>query len=181
MDQTRLGVWAQLTGNIAIVVGLAIVIYELNQNKELAYAQMFEQGHSEFDNQFLATQGDDPRRTFFKAEFCAEQLTGADVVTLSAYYERYVSSWQRIYRTNRIADLDRPWRAVIRKDVRTVFSGEVARRWLKAFLVGSEKLNMAEEMEIYIEQALLEPAVNRQRILYASILPENAISSVCRV
>lgn len=179
MDQTRFSGWVQLLGNLAIVAGIAIVIFELNQNKQLAYAQMFSEGHSELDNQFLAMQSDDPRRTFFKAEFCPNELSGEDVVTLSAYYERYVSGWQRIYRTNRIADLNRPWQAVVAKDIRTVFSSNLARRWLTAFLVDFERLTMSEEMRDFVVQISAEPPGGRQKELYKAILPEKSISSIC--
>jgi hypothetical protein len=179
MDQNRFGGWTQLLGNLAIVAGIGIVIFELNQNKELAYAQMFAQGHADIDNQFLAMQGEDPRQALFKAEFCPSELAGEDVVTLSAYYERWVSSWQRIYRTNRIAALERPWRLVVQKDVRRVFSSRLARRWLNAYLDESEKILMAEEMKEVVVQTLAEPPGSLQKDLYIALLPGTPNSLIC--
>jgi hypothetical protein len=175
-----LGGWIQLLGNLAIVAGIGVVIFELNQNKQLAYAQMFAQGHSELDNQFLAMQGEDPQRAFFKAEFCPDELMGEEVVTLSAYYERWVSSWLRVYRTNRIADLDRPWRLVVEKDVRTVFSSRIARRWLKVYLAKSEQILIPEEMKSVVERTLAGLPGGRQKDLYVALLPESSNPPICK-
>ncbi len=186
MDQNRFGGWAQLVGNFAIVAGIAIVIFELNQNKQLVYAQLFVQEFSEIDSQFLAMQGEDPRPAFFKAEFCPSELTGEDVVTLSAYYERWVVNWLKMYRTTQIAALDRPWREVVKKDVRTVFSNPLARRWLNVYLAESVPSQSAPTvMPVSIKeiavQTLAEPPRRRQKELYITLLPENSSSAICGV
>ncbi len=76
MDQSRFGGWAQLVGNFAVIVGIAILIYELNQNKQMTYAQLTVAELAPLEDRTTAQMGEDPRTALFKVEFCPDELTG---------------------------------------------------------------------------------------------------------
>ena len=178
MDTKRLGAWGQFLGNLAIVAGIAIVIFELNQNKNLAYAELVTAQLSNIDDRFLTMQGEDPRGAFFKAEFCPDELTGDDVVTLSAYYESWVGEWLKMYRITQIAAFDTPWREVVGFHVKTVFSNPLARRWLRVYLEGEEDMVVNDHIQEVVERALAEPPGRRAKDLYVALLPKG-YSSAC--
>ncbi len=53
--------WFQLITNVAILFGLGLVVYELNQSKQLAAGQFIGDDLARFTSIELAKMGDDPR------------------------------------------------------------------------------------------------------------------------
>ena len=45
--------WLQILSNLAIIVGLVIVIYELNQSRQLAYGQILTEELSRINDRHL--------------------------------------------------------------------------------------------------------------------------------
>lgn len=74
-DKPSLEFWFQAVSNVAIVVGLIIVIVEINQSKQLAYAQLLTDGTISGLDRNVSLMGEDPRTTLAKAAFCPEELT----------------------------------------------------------------------------------------------------------
>ena len=134
MDQIRFGGWAQVIGDFAVVLGIAILIYELNQNKQLTNAQIAQADLSPLADRQALQVSDDPRSALFKVEFCPDELTGEEAVTLSAYYTSRVIGWFTLYAVSRAGGFERDWQDVIRSDVRLRFSNAVSRRRLKEYL-----------------------------------------------
>ena len=53
--------WIQLLTNVAVVIGLVLLIYELNQSRNLTRAQVVDQVYGAAVNRNLALMGESPR------------------------------------------------------------------------------------------------------------------------
>ena len=61
-DRTaRFSNWFQIISNVAIIVGLALIVYELDQSKKVANGQMIDAAASRSNDLLLAMMGEDPR------------------------------------------------------------------------------------------------------------------------
>jgi hypothetical protein len=133
-DRTaRFNNWFQIVSNIAIIVGLGLVIYALNQSKQIAYVQMVDDTFSRMTSRNLTMMGEDPRDALAKAALRPADLTEKDVVTLDAFYWEVVVGWLNYKRTSEISGIDRGWRNAIAEEARRVFTTEPGRRWLRAW------------------------------------------------
>lgn len=130
---TRFSNWFQIISNVAIIFGLGLVAYELNQSKQLASAQFAIQNVERLTSIRIAMMGEDPREALAKAALHPADLNERDVVALDAYYESVVLGWISQRAFSRIADIETPWRSVIVDSVQRHFSSEPGRRWLRAW------------------------------------------------
>ena len=178
MDQSRFGIWAQVIGNVAVVVGIAILIYEVNQNKQLINAQIIQADLSPIADRQAAKMGDDPRSALFKVEFCPDELTGEEAVTLSAHYTSLFTGWFTLYTVSQAGGFERPWREVIRRGVRNQFSNPVSRRWLKEYLHPGAN-TVRDEIREIVEAALAEEPGRGSKFLYAAILARGLDDTSC--
>jgi hypothetical protein len=170
-DRTaRFSNWFQIISNVAIIFGLGLVVYELNQSKQLAAAQFAIQGAERLTSIRIAMMGEDPREALAKAALHPADLNERDVVALDAYYDSIVLGWfsQRLY--SRIADIERPWRSSIVDSVQRNFSSEPGRRWLRAWAAGiDDTFGMADIADI-AEKAVQDDSSDIYRSRYELLL-----------
>ncbi len=126
--------WFQLITNVAILFGLGLVVYELNQSKQLVIAQMAQDYADRMVDQRLALLGDDPRQALARAALHPAELNPSDAVALATFYEVLVLNWTSMHRTGEMLGVDRGWKEVVRGDTRKHFSTAPGRRWLKAWI-----------------------------------------------
>ncbi len=85
MDRSsRFQNWFQVISNIAIIFGLGLVVYELNQSRQFVHGQMMDQIASRQTNRMLVMMGENPQATLAKAALHPADLNERDVVTLDA-------------------------------------------------------------------------------------------------
>jgi len=77
--------WLQLTSNLAIIAGLIVVIFELNQTRGLAFGQMIDGEFAMNNDRFIAAMGEAPQGALAKATFDPSSLTPEDAVVLDAH------------------------------------------------------------------------------------------------
>ncbi len=87
--------WIQIITGFAIVLGLILVIWELNQGRQIAVAQQVESGFDHFANQLLTQMGEDPAGSIAKACDEPDSLTTRDMIVLSAYHTAIVNRVRR--------------------------------------------------------------------------------------
>ena len=63
----RFNNWFQIISNIAIIFGLSLVVYELNQSKQLALVQFINDDFDRLTATQLVMMSDDPREALAKA------------------------------------------------------------------------------------------------------------------
>jgi hypothetical protein len=133
-DRTaRFSNWFQIISNVAIIVGIGLVIYELNQSKLVANGQMIDATASRMNDQYLAMMGEDPRDALAKAALHPDDLDEKDAVTLDAFYTSIILGWGNLYYTSGLLDVERRWRDGVQTQARMYFSSEPGRRWLQAW------------------------------------------------
>jgi len=168
----RFSNWFQIISNVAIIFGLGLVVYELNQSKQLAYVQFFNDSSGyRFDRQ-IAIMGEDPREALAKAALHPEDLSERDVVTLQALYRSIIMDITAVRISNMEAGLDRPWRLLAAEQTRRQFSTEPGRRWLRSW---AESLDVRDdfgqrEIAEIAEQALQDDPRNYPRSEYELLL-----------
>jgi len=132
----RFSNWFQIITNVAIIFGLGLVVYELNQSKQLASAQLAIQSFERLTSIRIAMIGEDPREALAKAALHPADLNEREVVALDAYYESIVMDWFARASYAQRADLDTPWQTFVVLSVQRNFSTEPGRRWLRAWAAG---------------------------------------------
>jgi hypothetical protein len=133
-DRTaRFSNWFQIISNVAIIFGLGLVVYELNQSKQLANAQFVTDNFARLTNIQIAMMGEDPREALAKAALRPADLNERDVVALDAYHLSALMGWFHLRVSSESADFDMPWRENVAASVRKDFSTEPGRRWLRAW------------------------------------------------
>jgi hypothetical protein len=125
--------WFQIFSNVAIIFGIGLVVYELNQSKLIAHGQMVDEHISRVTGRNLVMMGEDPRESLAKAALHPADLNEKDAVALDAFYQAVTMGWSSLYYTSEILGVERRWRNGVPLEARLYFSSDPGRRWLKAW------------------------------------------------
>ncbi|MEM7002128.1 MAG: hypothetical protein AAF529_15165 [Pseudomonadota bacterium] len=87
--------WLQLLTNLAVVAGLGLLIYELNQSRDLVRSQVVDSVYGAAVTRNLALLGESPEKAIAKSVFHPEQVTENDAIVLSQFYTALLVSWLR--------------------------------------------------------------------------------------
>ena len=166
----RFSNWFQIISNVAIIVGLGLVIYELNQSKQLASSQFVRDYNARETSILLAMMGEDPREALAKAALHPVDLTERDVVALDAYYMSIVMGWYNLQFSSQNAGFDIPWREQVVASVQRQFSSEPARRWLRAWVAGMDDSQGGMVVAEIAKKALADDSDNFPRSRYELLL-----------
>jgi len=170
-DRTaRFSNWFQIISNVAIIFGLGLVVYELNQSKQFASSQFVRDYNVRETSIWLATMGEDPREALAKAALHPVDLNERDVVALDAYYFSIVLGWYNLQLSSQNAGFDIPWREQVVGSVQREFSSEPARRWLRAWVAGMDDSQGGMEVAEIAEKALQDDSDNYPRSRYELLL-----------
>ena len=167
---TRFSNWFQIISNVAIIFGLGLVAYELNQSKQLASAQFSIQSVERLTSIRIAMMGEDPREALAKAALHPADLNERDVVALDAYYECVVMGWISLRLYSQIADIERPWQSNIVDSVQRHFSSEPGRRWLRAWADRLDEKFGMEDIADVADKAAQDDSGNHYRSRYELLL-----------
>ncbi len=105
MDSSKLGSWLQILGNLGLVVGLILVAVQINQNTNIARAQLYSEGITSSMNLDLAMMGENPAAVWGKEQSNQEQLTDEELAVKLALVN-YI--WKDIIRTETLASMGLP-------------------------------------------------------------------------
>ena len=170
-DRTaRFSNWFQIITNVAIIFGLGLVVYELNQSKQLASGQFVIDNLARETSLRLAKMGEDPREALAKAALHPADLNERDAVALDAYYESVTIGWFNLQLSSQSAGIDAPWKEGVAYSVRREFSSEPARRWLRAWVAGMDDSQGGMEVAEIAKKALADDSGNFPRSRYELLL-----------
>ncbi len=169
--------WFQIMSNVAIIIGLGLVIYELNQSKQLVVAQMAQDYVDRLADQKLALLGDDPRQAFARAALHPAELNASDAVALATFYEVLVLNWSVQHRTGEILGVDRGWKESMTGEIRHHFSTAPGRRWLMAWIdeapAGEGVADMLKEIKEFVKDTARDEPANYYRSIYELLLAKD--------
>ena len=156
MDRSgRFQNWFQIISNVAILFGIGLVVYELNQSRQFVHGQMMDQITSRQTDRMLVMMGENPQATLAKAALHPADLNERDVVTLDALYSHVVQGWGSQVMSGEALGLDLHWREAVPFEAQMYFGSGPGRRWLKAWSAGiAAGLGMELGMEEVGELAL---------------------------
>ena len=84
-EQSRISTWLSVLTNIAILAGLLLVVFELNQNSELARVGLLHEGTVVENDLWLSLMNEAPNEVIAKSVECPERLTYADYIVIDSY------------------------------------------------------------------------------------------------
>jgi len=101
MDSQRLNDWIQTATGIAIVVGLILVIVELQQGRDTVRSQLTSDGFAQIDQLRTSILGEEAATVIAKSCYSPHDLTSTDLVILDNYYSSIIG---RNFRMKRLDD-----------------------------------------------------------------------------
>jgi hypothetical protein len=95
VNSQNLANWVQILTGFALIVGLGLVIWELQQTRDVVFAQLTSDGYSDVTQQQTAVMGESAADAIAKACDAPESLTTKDLVVLDAYFGELVNRMRR--------------------------------------------------------------------------------------
>lgn len=102
MDSGRFVNWLQIAGNFGLIAGLVLVAIQINQNTEIARAQLVSESYRAQMEVPLALMGEEPAKSWSRAIHAPEELTDEDLVVLDAMLFK---GWLNLSRIEYLVDL----------------------------------------------------------------------------
>ena len=150
MNSERINDWVQSITAVAIVIGIVLVILELQQNRELAQSQLTSDGFGMISQARTSILGESPAEALAKACDNPESLSTADYIVLKHYFEGILSdSVGRLYWLSRRGSFvsDDYWKTGSNAELRLIFGNPAGRAWWRqANLIPPEIKSVGDEL-----------------------------------
>lgn len=128
MNSQILANWIQIVTGIGVLGGLVLVIWELQQSRDLVLAQLEAEGFISYQESKLSIMGEDFAATYAKACFDPTSLTDAELVQMAAYADANAGLVSRARAYSEIGESsDRSWEQGARRITREWLSTKVGR------------------------------------------------------
>lgn len=82
----RLNLWVQIFTSLAVLAGIGVVVWELQQTRSLFKTQMGMEATQSYTEHLSSLFGEDAAKTLEKACFSPDELEGSDLLILDAYF-----------------------------------------------------------------------------------------------
>jgi hypothetical protein len=143
--------WLQICSNLAIVVGLVVVVYELNQNHLHVRAQLVMDDYTNVLGRHSDVMGENPASVIAKARSNPEQLTEEERIVADAHLSYvYVQLGSQSYMTT--LGIFEYWKEIAVPVVNEIYDYPYARAWWKEHRTA--KREWAGELDALIDQIL---------------------------
>jgi hypothetical protein len=130
MDSDRLNRWLQLTASFGLLVGIVLVIVQIQQASDLARAQLRSDIEFADQQQELSMLGENPAEAWAKSILAPSSLTPAEVKIMDAWLYSHLSFWRRMETLEEEGILESGYTETsLRSGVRVYFSNPFAKRW----------------------------------------------------
>jgi hypothetical protein len=128
--------WLHILSNVAIVIGLFFLIYELNQSHKQARATLVNDDMASVREHLHTVMGENPAAAIAKARMNHESLSEEEKVVLDAHFRTRLSQLSTYeYITAETGVYKNDWRDVVPVVIRQTFDYEYARLRVRAHLV----------------------------------------------
>ena len=135
-EQAKLGTsWLlplQVVTNVAVVAGILVLLYELNQTKDLAQVQTVDNAYLSAMSRNLALLGETPQKSIAKAIFAPNDIGTEDVVVLNQYYTALIVSWRRLKDVRAVGYFGDGWEEVVSEEAFN-FNTPIGRKWWDSY------------------------------------------------
>ena len=96
MNSEKLNNWVQTITGLAIVIGLILVVWELQQNQDATLSQLSSEYWHFASQERAAIFGEDAANVLAKACHEPANLTESDLIILEQYYEGFIARISRL-------------------------------------------------------------------------------------
>lgn len=86
MKKLGIEIWVQMATGVAVIVGIALVIYELQQTRQIAFTEMAQEAMTEISLRETTIFGENSAETLAKACLSPADLTNADKMVLDSVF-----------------------------------------------------------------------------------------------
>ena len=123
MDSSKVGTWLQVGANIGILVGLVLVILQMQQNESLLEAQLRFSYHDRNMVFETAMLGEEPAAVWAKMHSQPADLSLYEQRVAEAILYSAVDSWRSLYNLHEEGLMtDQEWKEAVRRDSSYVFN-----------------------------------------------------------
>jgi hypothetical protein len=130
MDSDRLNKWMSVGANAGVLIGLALVIMQLNQNETLLRVQIMNQYYDSYIAADSAFAGDNVAEIFEKSMIEPENLSFADMRALESQTFSPMLRWINLYRLSESGIIDdSEWRRQVKADAGYYLGTPYGRAW----------------------------------------------------
>ena len=134
MNLGRIADWVQILTGIALVVGIFLVLEELEQNKRFTQAQMISESTDQGLQRTLSILGENPMAAMAKACDPREKLSREDALVLNHLFTAYMMTVMRAYEVDKVGGFatDR-WKRIARGNLISIFTTQHGRDWWRNY------------------------------------------------
>jgi len=128
---------------ISVILGLGVVMWELQQNRDMTRLQLYSDGFINNTQSAVALSGENPAVSIAKACEDPESLTSSDLEVLNFFYTQSVERITRIQLLGSGLYDENAWRTFIPDRFGQIFETEVGRAWWVLRSNGTSELERA--------------------------------------
>ena len=118
--------WPKLLSNIAIIIGLVLVIYELNQSRDLAMFQIQVDDFIAVQNFHNSLLGENPGAAIVKAKESSQDLSAEEAFVVDNFLDSIMA---RLESYEFVSLFGGDYESAVLFDLRKHFNSEYARDW----------------------------------------------------
>lgn len=149
--------WLAIGTNLAVIVGLILVVLELNQNSELARIALVNDGNASENELWQALMEDIPKDVIAKAAECPGKLDLSDYVVLDSYIYTGMNLVYRNFELHKEGFFtDKDWKSEVDNYAHWYLSGEFG----KAYWNGAGRNYFDRDFVAYVDEVLTRPGVD---------------------
>jgi hypothetical protein len=121
--------WLQISSNAAIIIGLIVIVYELNQNHHHVRAQLVMDDYSHLLAEISTLMGENPATAIAKARQDPSRMTPEDRIVVNAYLEsKYIRNGATMYFAEDL-EVFTFWEEIARYEFQEEFRFPYPRQW----------------------------------------------------
>ncbi len=148
--------WLTLLTNLAVLGGLVLVAYELNQNAELARTAFINEGSAFENNLWLGLMGSAPSEVIERSVACPEKMSYSDFVAMDSYLYTGLNT---VYRSYEIAHeglfTESQWKSEADTYVHWYLGDKFSRAWWE-----NSKFYFEEEFYSHVDVILAKEGIS---------------------
>jgi hypothetical protein len=156
MNSQKVANWVQVSANIGILLGLALVFLQIRQNTDILKTQMlFEESHRTVEAEYVMI-GENGAEAWAKAITAPNELTLTEQRVVEGYLWGALEQWRYTYTLSQQGLLEEQWKNRVNSEVSYFLGNPYGRAWWKNIGDGPQYSDEFREL-VNTELAEAEP------------------------
>jgi hypothetical protein len=162
MKFDKLNNWLRVIADLGILIGIVLVLVQMNQNEDLMRAQIMSQYHDSYSAYEASFAGENLPAIWEKSLLEPENLSLGEMRAMESVTFVPLFRWINLYRQHEAGVLgDMDWKEEVEMDASWYFFGAYARAWWEHF--GNAMHDdgyLSDELFEHVEEAINDPESN---------------------